>query len=115
MVANPEDHVDIDQLAELKDIMEDEFQTLIDTFIADSDLKLVSLQAAISAADADEMRKVAHSLKGSSSNVCANVFSEFARQLEQMGKDGSTNGAETIFDQLKAEFVIVQDVLNHQI
>jgi HPt (histidine-containing phosphotransfer) domain-containing protein len=115
MVANPQDHVDIDQLSELKDIMEDEFQTLIDTFIADSDLKIVGLQSAIVGADADEMRKVAHSLKGSSSNVCANRFSEFARQLEQMGKDGITQGAEAILEQLKAEFLIVQEVLNNQI
>lgn len=112
---NPSDHVDIDSLAELKDIMEDEFDILIDTFIADSEAKIASMADIIAAADAEELRKVAHSIKGSSSNVCAAQFSELARQLEHMGKEGTTDGAAEIFENLKQEFTCVVDTLKNHI
>lgn len=114
-MVNPADHVDVDALGELKDIMEDEFDVLIDTFVADSEAKITTLAEVIAAADADELRKVAHSLKGSSSNVCAAQFSEFARQLEHMGKEGTTEGAADVFEQLKAEFSKVVDTLRNHI
>lgn len=114
-MVNPADHVDTDSLAELKDIMEDEFDILIDTFVADSEAKIASLEEIIAEADAEELRKVAHSLKGSSSNVCAAQFSELARQLEHMGKEGSTNGAAEIFASLKQEFSAVVDTLRNHI
>lgn len=114
-MVNPADHVDIDSLAELKDIMEDEFDILIDTFVADSEAKIAILSEVIAAADAEELRKVAHSLKGSSSNVCAAQFSEFARQLEHMGKEGSTDGAAEIYESLKQEFTNVVDTLKNHI
>ncbi len=115
MVANPGDHVDVDQLSELKEIMEDEFQTLIDTFLADSTSKIELLEGAISAADPEELRKVAHSLKGSSSNICAAQLSELARQLEHLGKEGSVDGASEIYQQLKSEFAMVSEVLQNQL
>lgn len=114
-MVNPADHVDVEALAELKDIMEDDFDILIDTFVSDSEAKIDSLSAIIAADDAEELRKVAHSLKGSSSNVCAAQFSELARQLEHMGKEGTTDGAAAVFDQLKTEFASVVDTLRNHI
>lgn len=114
-MVNPADHVDVEALAELKDIMEDDFDILIDTFVSDSESKINTLSDIIAAADAEELRKVAHSLKGSSSNVCAAQFSEYARQLEHMGKEGTTEGAQQVFDQLKAEFSNVIETLRNYI
>lgn len=115
MVENPENHVDVEQLSELKDIMEDEFHTLIDTFLSDSSSKIEGLAAAIGAADAEEVRKLAHSLKGSSSNICASQLTEYARQLEHMGKEGSTEGAQDVFEKLKMEFDEVAVILKNEI
>ena len=114
-MVNPADHVDVEALAELKDIMEDEFDILIETFVNDSEAKISTLSDVIAAGDAEELRKVAHSLKGSSSNVCAAQFSEYARQLEHMGKEGETAGAPEVFEQLKAEFSNVVDTLRNHI
>lgn len=111
MTANPDQHVDIGALQDLKDIMESEFETLINTFVLDSLCKIDELAAAISASDADALRKVAHSLKGSSSNICAGPLSEYARQLEFMGKEGSIQGAAAILEKLKAEFELVKTLL----
>ncbi len=115
MTVNPERHVDISALQDLKDIMEGEFKTLIDTFIADSTSKLEELAAVIGAGDAEALRKVAHSLKGSSSNICAGELSELARQLEFMGKEGSTSGAADILVRLRGEFQTVASILQNHI
>ncbi|NPU94103.1 MAG: Hpt domain-containing protein [Gammaproteobacteria bacterium] len=115
MSTNPERHVDVSALQDLKEIMESEFETLIDTFIADSTNKLEELAAAIAASDADALRKVAHSLKGSSSNICAGELSELARQLEFMGKEGTTSGAAAILQQLRGEFITVAAILQKNI
>lgn len=115
MTANPEQHVDVSALQDLKDIMESEFETLINTFVMDSTSKMGELAEAIAANDADALRKVAHSLKGSSSNICAGALSEFARQLEFMGKEGSTAGAAAILEQLKKEFENVKAVLENNL
>ena len=115
MTANPELHVDVGALQDLKDIMEGEFETLINTFVMDSSSKITELADAIAANDADALRKVAHSLKGSSSNICAGALSEFARQLEFMGKEGSTDGAAGILESLKSEFDNVRAVLENNL
>lgn len=111
MTANAEQHIDIGALQDLKEIMEGEFETLINTFIQDSSSKLDELEAAIATADADALRKVAHSLKGSSSNICAGPMSELAKQLEFLGKEGSVSGAQTILVHLRTEFATVQTLL----
>ena len=111
MTANPEQHVDVSALQDLKEIMESEFETLINTFVMDSLSKIDELVGAIAANDADALRKIAHSLKGSSSNICAAQLSELARQLEFMGKDGVTDGASGIIEQLKVEFEVVKGIL----
>lgn len=107
------DHINFEALAELKDIMEDQFDILIDTFVADSEAKIALLANIIADADAEALRKTAHSLKGSSSNVCALQLSELARQLEQIGKQGSTEGALDIYQAIKQEFAAVIKILKN--
>ena len=114
MTNNPQHHIDIAALQDLKDIMEDEFGNLVDTFIADSAAKVVELAEVIAAQDADGLRRTAHSLKGSSSNVCAGALSELARQLEMLGKEGKTEGADLLLKKLREEFEVVKSLLIQQ-
>lgn len=115
MTTRPEQHVDISALQDLKDIMEDEYANLINTFITDSSTKLDELATIIARADADGLRKTAHSLKGSSSNICAGALSEQARQLEFMGKEGQVEGAAVLLEQMKTEFQTVKTILSQSI
>jgi HPt (histidine-containing phosphotransfer) domain-containing protein len=112
---NPEDHLDITALQDLKEIMESEFETLVNTFVADSQSKLDELSTVIERQDSDSLRKVAHSLKGSSSNVCAFRLSELARQLEMMGMDEKIAGAENILKDMQSEFAAVTSMLNNNL
>lgn len=64
-------HFDNVILETLRDVMGDDFHHLIDTFIKDSDERIRHLHAAIAAGESDTIRRTAHSLKGSSSNIGA--------------------------------------------
>ncbi len=110
-MSNPADHLDIGALQDLKEIMEGEFETLVNTFISDSHNKVDELTNVLQQQDCDALRKVAHSLKGSSSNVCAFRLSELARQLEMMGKEETLDGADELLTSLREEFVLVSDIL----
>ncbi|MEE2731454.1 Hpt domain-containing protein [Ketobacter sp.] len=111
-MSNPADHLDIGALQDLKEIMENEFETLVNTFISDSQNKVDELDAVLQQQDCDALRKVAHSLKGSSSNVCAFRLSELARQLEMMGKEETLEGADQVLSALRVEFRAVSDILS---
>lgn len=63
--------LDMELVGELKEIMADGFVTLVDSYQRDSAQRLASLQDALSAGDRGQMRQLAHSLKGSSSNLGA--------------------------------------------
>ncbi len=72
------EHLDYDTLDTLKQVMEDDFSLLIDTFVQDSTSRISTLReiiqreamqnAVMQSPEADLIRRAAHSLKGSSSN-----------------------------------------------
>ena len=67
-------HLDEEALAELRDVMEDEFEVLIQTYVADSRDRIRGLQEALRADDSDAFAKTAHSFKGSCINIgCINM------------------------------------------
>lgn len=114
-MTNPEEHLDIAALQDLKDIMESEYETLVHTFISDTRSKLDELDNVIGLNDSENLRKVAHSLKGSSSNVCAFRLSEYARQLEMIAKEGQLQGAKTLLSELETEFCAVSEILSESL
>lgn len=69
---------------------------LLQVFIQDCETQLPQLRQAIAGYDAERMRRVAHRLKGASSNVGANAFCQVVRELEHLGvalaRQGSQGG-----------------------
>lgn len=63
--------LDMELVGELKDIMAEGFVTLVDSYQRDSIQRLASMQDALLAEDRHQLRQLAHSLKGSSSNLGA--------------------------------------------
>lgn len=104
--------IDRAALTELKFIMEDEFSTLIETYIRDSLERLNQLRQAIAEGDCAQVRATAHSFKGSSSNICAPGLAELCRQLEQQAGDQDLSQAVNLFAQIEAEFQQVHTQFN---
>lgn len=104
--------VDLAVLNELRSIMADEFQLLIDVFISDSEQRIEMMAKAIAEGDAEGLRGAAHSFKGSSLNISAAQLTELCRQLEFMGRDRELAGAEEVFADTKKEFAVVRSFLS---
>lgn len=96
-------YLDESLLAELRDILEDEFAALIATYVQDSGVRLDELRAALAKGDADAVRKSAHSLKGASANVGLVYLAEQCRFMEEAARAGSLQGLESRFHLIQQE------------
>src|SRR5690606_24223802 len=92
-------HLDDAILSTLKDIMGDDFYHLIETFIKDTDERIRHLHAAFAAGESDSIRRAAHSLKGSSSNIGA---AQLAKLCEAIEAKAQANESEVLPEQLAA-------------
>lgn len=102
MVDSP--HLDEEALAELQDVMEDEFGTLIRTYLKDSKERIASLKSAMSDGDADAFAKTAHSFKGSCINIGAPRLGELCLQVEKAGLEERLSDAQSLLSAIEVEF-----------
>lgn len=105
------EHLNTNMLAELKTLMEDEFGLLVDTYCSDGELKVNELGKAVEEGDAAKVREMAHSLKGSSSNIGAEYLSDVCCRLEAKGKQGDLSDAESMYAEIKQEFEQVKSLI----
>ncbi|BFM11745.1 hypothetical protein R50072_18980 [Simiduia litorea] len=103
--------LDIEAIETLKDVMEDEFSILLDTFFEDSKLRLDDLQSNILSNDAEALRRTAHSFKGSASNLGALALADLCMRAESLGAKKSLEGADSLVSQIKAEYLAVEILL----
>jgi signal transduction histidine kinase/CheY-like chemotaxis protein len=85
---------------------------VVSTWVDDTPQHLAGLNQAIAARDTVSVRKVAHSLKSSSANVGADHFARLCRQLEQLGREQTLDGAAGLLQDMVHEFEAVRHSLN---
>lgn len=98
-------HLDRDVLSALQEVMEEEYPMLLDTFLADSDARMRQLHKT---RDADTLGAIAHSFKGSCSNMGAIRLAQLCNKLEQRSKQKSQEGIEQLVDEIDGEFAIIR-------
>ena len=98
-------HIDQQVLSELQDVMEGQYPILLQAFLKDSELRLEQLR---NARNAEELGLVAHSFKGSSSNMGAICLAELCRKLEEQIAHRSFSGIEELLVQIEHEFEAVR-------
>ncbi len=106
------DHLDYETLNTLRQVMEDDFGLLIETFKQDSTERLKKLYEVVEGADADLIRRSAHSFKGSSSNVGAKQLSALCAALEKKALAGDLQGLIDDVRAIEQEFLAVQSQLD---
>lgn len=104
------EHARLDEsaLAELKEVMEGDFDTLVQTFLADSRSRIQTLREALAQADEEQIVKTAHSFKGSCINMGAPRLSDHCGQMEQAGKAGDLSGMDVRLARIEQEFEEVE-------
>jgi signal transduction histidine kinase/CheY-like chemotaxis protein/HPt (histidine-containing phosphotransfer) domain-containing protein len=98
-------------IEDLREVMGDEFLSLIRVFLEDTPRTLERLQAAAAAGEIPPMVAAAHSLKSTSANLGALEMSELARQIEHGGRAGTLSNPTVLAARLVAEFIRVEGAL----
>jgi len=80
------------------------YQELFEFFLDLVPAQLDDLGAAVQAGDVPAVDLQAHAMKGGAANVGAVRVAEASRALEALAKAGSLEGAEQLFDRIRAEF-----------
>ncbi|WP_166265154.1 Hpt domain-containing protein [Marinobacter caseinilyticus] len=108
-------HLDEEALAELQDVMEDDFDVLIRTYIADSDERIHALRTALRNSDTDAFAKSAHSFKGSCINIGAPRLGALCSEAEMAGNEQRLERAEILLDTIETEFKTICTMLENSL
>ena len=100
-----------DTIDELRELMEDDFIELIQSFIDDIQVKIQQIQNAIEHCDCDSLRQKSHSLKGSARNIGAEEMSDLCYHLEKAGKEKNLEDVQEIYQKLEKEVNNVKEIL----
>lgn len=87
--------------------MEGGYADLLDTFLADSQEHLTRLH---SAQDANDLARVAHSFKGSSSNMGALRLARLCGELEDSARKRPLSGLAELVGKIDYEYQFVQNL-----
>ena len=85
-------------LEELRMVMEEEFPSLMETFLTESARQFAEAREAWAASDMDQLRRSAHTLKGSCGNVGAELLQGTCATLEACAKEGETQDIPALLD-----------------
>ena len=85
---------------------------LIGVFLEDLPTQMQAIEAAISGADADGLRRAAHSLKGAVGNFAAETTRQEALALEQLGSDGRLDEVGAVFERLDTSMSLLVRALS---
>jgi len=103
--------LDQDTLRELRAVLGKDFRMLVDTWVADSRVRLQALQSALAGQDAAALREAAHSLKGSSLNLGALRLADFCLALEVAARAGDLAQAARLLPPVESEYRQVAPLL----
>jgi two-component system, sensor histidine kinase and response regulator len=84
---------------------------IIFVYLDNSSTLLKSVRGAVEGKDADALRQAAHTLKSSSANLGALIFSEICKKLEVMGRDKALVEAKACLADLEHEYARVRESL----
>lgn len=102
--------VDTSSLRKLLDVIggdRDEFQELLDEYVATAPELIESIRVGVANADLDKTRIAAHTLKSNSRDFGATKLASLSEELEHACKAGSLDGTGTILAAIATEVVAV--------
>lgn len=104
---------DMDQelLAELQEIMGSDFGTLVASWQKDTAQRLSGIDDALQADDPSQLRQVAHSLKGSSSNLGARGVVGLCIEMEKLANLNQLQQARDLMPSLRQAITAAEQEL----
>ncbi|MCK5893881.1 MAG: response regulator [Endozoicomonadaceae bacterium] len=103
--------LNITTLEQLRIVMEDEFETLVDNYIEDSANLIQDLMESSRNMDINVFIRAGHTLKSSSQNMGADRLATLAKQLEELGHKKNITEARAVLKHLDTVFQLTCEAL----
>jgi HPt (histidine-containing phosphotransfer) domain-containing protein len=110
-----EQALNMDALNELRGLMGDALNDVLQTFIDYLPGQIDELTRAISDDDAESVFNLAHKMKSSSSSIGALGLAHVAEEIELIGRSGSTEGTTELLEKLRALYADAESVLREEL
>lgn len=104
--------INLAQLQELRELLDDEFDSLIQAYIVDSQIRLNSVQYAYEQNDNSKGYEAIHSLKGASANIGAIRLAELCLKLQMECKAGRISSNDLLIQMIHEEQQQISDYLS---
>jgi HPt (histidine-containing phosphotransfer) domain-containing protein len=88
---------------------------VIGIYLNDSPILLDRLNEIFDAADVEGVARAAHALKSTSAGLGATALAEMCRQLEDIARGNSIDGADTLISKIRLEYGKVKEALMREI
>lgn len=101
--------IDIDLVNELREVLEDSFNELIDIFLEDTPEQIEGMAGAIAQGDLSGIRSYAHILNGSCSNFGADRIDALANEIRDICKTAGDDrpNLTRLLGEIQSEYAIV--------
>jgi len=110
-----EQAIKMEALDELRSLMGDSLDEVLQTFIDYVPGQIDELSKAIINDDAESVFNTAHRMKSSSSSIGALGLAHTAEQIELIGRAGSTEGTTELLEKLRDLYVDAETLLREQL
>ena len=107
--------IKIEALDELRSLMGDSLDEVLQTFIDYVPGQIDELSTAVMNKDAEGVFNLAHKMKSSSSSIGALGLAQMAEQIELIGRSGSTEGTAELLEKLKGMYSDAEALLLDQL
>jgi CheY-like chemotaxis protein len=112
-VFNAEQPVDMERLLDFTDGNPESLRELVTLYLEQTCGQIEQLEAAIKAAQAHDVRRLAHSCAGASATCGMRRMVPFLRQLEKQGHEGQLAGTAELCEAVAKEFQVVRTFLEN--
>lgn len=104
--------IDTAALDALRDLMEDDYPLLLETFLTDAKVRLGQLREALVNNDLEAFRQAAHSFKGSCGNMGALALEQACLNAENAALKGDAATASDTYSRIREHFTRLQAQLS---
>ena len=105
------DVLNLEMLEELREIMEEEFPSLLETFVLEAARQYEEAKGAWGTQDMEILRRAAHTLKGSCGNVGAEQLQATCADLEDSARDEQTEDIPKLLDTTEMQLAEVKSAV----
>lgn len=109
------DVINHEQFEEMRDLLEEDFNDLITTYIADSKERIALLSAAQIAGDNANGFEAAHAIKGSSASLGATQLMNLAAQLQEACRENIISQCADLVEQADHALALVEREINQRL